>query len=95
MTDGAMSYRRDRSLAQLLSKHDIRHILTPPWNGKVERFHQTMEREWAKGIRYKNSGARNRALPHWIAYYNESRPHSALNGRPPITRAHNLPGHDN
>jgi hypothetical protein len=31
----------------------VRHIVTPPytprWNGKVERFHQTIEREWAKG----------------------------------------------
>src|SRR3954453_19913369 len=62
MTDGAMSYRRNLSLRQLLSEREIRHIVTPPytprWNGKVERFHQTMEREWAKGLRYRNSTAR-------------------------------------
>ena len=73
-----------------------RHILTPPytprWNGKVERFHQTMQREWATGQRYRNSSARNQALPHWLRYYNERRPHSSLGGQPPITRAHNLPG---
>jgi transposase InsO family protein len=99
MTDGAWSYTRNRDLRQLLSASAIRHIVTPPytprWNGKVERFHQTMEREWAKGVRYKTSGARNHALPHWLEHYNERRPHSALNGRPPITRARNLPGHDN
>ena len=98
MTDGAMSYRRNRSLADLFAAHQIRHIVTPPytprWNGKVERFHQTMQREWAKGVRYKNSSARNRALPHWIAYYNHRRPHSALGGRPPISRAPNLTGQD-
>jgi transposase InsO family protein len=98
MTDGAWSYTRNRALRELLSAHNIRHIITPPytprWNGKVERLHQTMEREWAKGIRYKNSSARNRALPHWITYYNERRPHSALNGRPPVSRAHNLSGQD-
>jgi transposase InsO family protein len=98
MTDGAMSYRRNRSLADLLAEHAIHHIITPPytprWNGKVERFHQTMEREWAKGLRYKHSSARNRALPHWISYYNERRPHSALAGQPPISRAHNLPRQD-
>ena len=96
MTDGAMSYRRNRSLAELLAAQGIKHIVTPPytphWNGKVERFHRTMEREWAKGLRYKNSTARNRALPHWLAHYNERRPHSALGGQPPISRAHNLPG---
>ena len=98
MTDGAWAYTHNRSLAELFDERQIRHIVTPPytprWNGKVERFHQTMEREWAKGLRYRNSTARNRALPHWLAHYNERRPHSALNGRPPITRAHNLPGQD-
>ena len=99
MTDGAWNYTRNRDLRQLLSASGIRHIVTPPytprWNGKVERFHQTMEREWAKGMRYRTSSARNQALPHWLAHYNERRPHSALNGRPPISRAHNLPGQDN
>ena len=99
MTDGAWAYTHNRSLAELFDERQIRHIVTPPytprWNGKVERFHQTMEREWAKGLRYRNSTARNQALPHWLAHYNERRPHSALNGRPPITRAHNLPGQDN
>jgi transposase InsO family protein len=93
-----MSYRRNRSLRELLSARGIRHIITPPytprWNGKVERFHQTMEREWAKGLRYRNSTARNRALPHWLRYYNQRRPHSSLGGQPPISRAHNLPGQD-
>jgi transposase InsO family protein len=99
MTDGAWSYIRNRSLRALLSDHEIRHIVTPPytprWNGKVERFHQTMEREWAKGLRYRDHHARNQALPHWLAHYNQRRPHSALNGRPPNSRAHNLPGQDN
>jgi transposase len=73
MTDGALSYRRNAGLRELLVEREIRHIVTPPytprWNGKVERFHQTMEREWAKGLRYRNSTARNRALPHWLRYY--------------------------
>ena len=98
MTDGAWSYTHNRALRALFSVHRIHHIVTPPytprWNGKVERFHQTMEREWAKGLRYRNSAARNHALAHWLAHYNERRPHSALNGRPPISRAHNLSGQD-
>ncbi len=99
MTDGAMTYRRNRALRELLHQREVRHIITPPytprWNGKVERFHQTMEREWAKGLRYRNSTARNRALPHWLHHYNERRPHSSLGGQPPISRAHNLFGQDN
>jgi len=98
MTDGAWSYTHNTSLRALLRERAIRHIVTPPytprWNGKVERFHQTMDREWAKGLRYRNSTARNRALPHWLRHYNERRPHSSLGGQPPISRAPNLPGHD-
>jgi transposase InsO family protein len=98
MTDGAWTYTNNRALRALLTERNIRHIVTPPytprWNGKVERFHQTMEREWAKGLRYRNSTARNRALPHWLRHYNERRPHSSLGGQPPISRAHNLSGQD-
>jgi transposase InsO family protein len=98
MTDGAWTYTRNTALGELLTQRHIRHIVTPPytprWNGKVERFHQTMEREWAKGLRYRNSTARNAALPHWLRHYNQRRPHSSLGGQPPISRAHNLPGHD-
>ena len=94
MTDGAMSYRHNRGLRELLQARAIHHIITPPytprWNGKVERFHQTMDREWARGKRYRNSTARNQALPHWLDYYNHRRPHSSLGGQPPISRALNL-----
>lgn len=96
MTDGAWSYRNNRSLRELFSARSIRHIVTPPytprWNGKVERFHQTMQREWARGQIYRNSSARNHALPHWLRYYNQRRPHSSLGGHPPASRATNLPG---
>jgi transposase InsO family protein len=53
MTDGAWSYTHNRSLREFFIARGIRHIITPPytprWNGKVERFHQTMEREWGQG----------------------------------------------
>jgi transposase InsO family protein len=94
MTDGAWSYTHNRSLHALLADHGIHHIVTPPytprWNGKIERLHQTMDREWARGQLYRNHSARNRALKHWLHYYNHRRPHSSLGGRPPITRALNL-----
>jgi transposase InsO family protein len=98
MSDNALAYRRSNAFRDQLLAHGARHILIPPytprWNGKVERFHQTMEREWAKGLRYRNHHARNQALPHWLAHYNERRPHSSLGARPPISRAHNLSGQD-
>lgn len=94
MTDGAWSYTHNRSLRALLTDRGIRHLITPPYtpriNGKVERFHQTMNREWARGQLYRNHHTRNRALGHWLRYYNQRRPHNSLGGQPPISRAHNL-----
>jgi len=66
----------------------------PQTNGKVERFHQTMAREWAYGLAYRSHHHRNAALKHWLQHYNQRRPHSALGGRPPISRVHNLRGQD-
>lgn len=96
MTDNAFSYVKNRSLRELLARHDIRHLTTRPYrprtNGKVERFHQTMAREWAYGLAYRSHRQRNNALPHWLDHYNRGRPHSSLAGRPPISRVHNLCG---
>jgi transposase InsO family protein len=94
MTDNALSYLRNRSLRELLTARGIRHLTTKPYrprtNGKVERFHQTMAREWAYGVRYRSHRHRAAALPHWLDHYNTHRPHSSLDGLPPISRVHNL-----
>ncbi len=98
MTDNAFSYVRNRSLRELLAARDIKHLTTQPYrprtNGKVERFHQTMAREWAYGMAYRSHHHRNRALPHRLRHYNQRRPHSSIEGRPPISRVHNLRGQD-
>ena len=98
MTDNAWAYTRSRTVRQLLDRHTIRHLTTKPYrprtNGKVERFHQTMAREWAYGLLYRSHHDRARALPHWLNHYNTTRPHSSLAGRPPISRVHNVRGQD-
>ena len=99
MTDNAFGYVKNRSLRELLTRHGIRHFTTEPYrprtNGKVERFHQTMAREWAYGLAYRSHRHRNQALPHWLHHYNRRRPHSSLGGRPPISRVHKVRGQDN
>ncbi len=98
MTDNAWAYTKSRKLARLLQGRKITHKRIrprrPQTNGKVERFHQTMAREWGYGLAYRSSADRRRALPHWLDYYNERRPHSALGGRPPISRVHDVSGQD-
>ena len=94
MTDNGFSYVKNRSLRELLARRGIRHLTTEPYrprtNGKVERFHQTMAREWAYGLAYRSSRHRAAALPHWLDYYNKRRPHSSLGGRPPTSRVRNV-----
>ncbi len=96
MTDNAFAYVKNRSLRELLNSRGIRHLTTQPYrprtNGKVERFHQTMAREWAYGLSYASHRQRNQALPHWLQHYNTRRPHSSLGDRPPISRVHNVRG---
>jgi len=96
MTDNAWTYTKSRAFRELLLERGIRHLRTKPYrprtNGKVERFHQTMAREWAYGVVYMSSGHRRRALPHWLDHYNRGRPHSSLGDRPPISRVHNVCG---
>ncbi|MBA3374569.1 MAG: IS481 family transposase [Actinobacteria bacterium] len=96
LTDNAWAYTKGRAFRELLADHGIRHLRTkayrPRTNGKVERFHQTMAREWAHGVVYRSHRERAAALPHWLEHYNQGRPHSSLGGRSPISRVHNVCG---
>jgi transposase InsO family protein len=95
-TDNHFSYAKNRSLRELLITRAIQHRFIPPRtpkrNGKVERYQQTLAREWAYGQRYRSSDARAKALPIWLNHYNTTRNHSGIGNRPPINRVRNLSG---
>ena len=94
-TDNHLSYKRNSSLRQLLERRGIHQrfipIRTPKRNGKIERYQQTLGREWGYGQRYRSSNARAKALPIWLNHYNTTRNHSELGNRPPISRVRNQP----
>jgi transposase InsO family protein len=94
MTDNAFVFRRGRAYQDALGELGARHILTPPytprWNGKVERFIQTLDNEWAHSRTWPNSRARDRALSSFLRFYNRRRPHTSLGDRPPISRVHHV-----
>jgi len=81
MTDNHLSYTHSRSFKALIRRRAIHHIriqpYTPRTNGKVERFQQTLGREWAYAPEYASSHARRQALPHWIDHYNQRRTHAS------------------
>jgi transposase InsO family protein len=97
-TDNAFVYIHNRSLRELLAERGIQQRRIPPRtpkrNGKVERYQQTLAREWAYGQRYRSSDARASALPIWLEHYNMHRNHSSLGNRPPISRVRNEPRHN-
>ena len=67
----------------------------PQTNGKIERFHRTLADGWAYARFYDSESERRTALPGWLHFYNHHRAHSAIGGRPPVTRLTNVPGHHN
>ena len=89
LTDNGSGYRSD-AFRRLLASHDIRHIPTKPYtprtNGKAEAFIRILQREWAYAHIYPSSSHRAKALPGWLRWYNNHRPHGGINGHPPTSR---------
>jgi transposase InsO family protein len=98
MTDNAFAYIHNTTLRALLHARAIDHPRTRPHtprtNGKVERYQQTLQREWAHAMQYASSDARRASLPHWVRHHNERRTHSALGNRPPLHRVREVTGLD-
>jgi transposase InsO family protein len=89
LTDNGSGYR-SRRFAAACAALSVRHKRTRPYrpctNGKAERFIQTLLREWAYVMPYRNSSLRIRALRPWLRYYNRERPHGGLHARPPFSQ---------
>src|SRR6266487_3941651 len=64
----------------------------PQTNGKAEALVKTLLREWAYRFAYPSSAHRARALPGYLRWYNQHRPHSSIGGRPPISRVSRVYG---
>jgi transposase InsO family protein len=89
MTDNGAGYR-SKLHARTVKQLGIKHLFTRPYrprtNGKAERFIQTLMREWAYPVVYRNSQHRARALEPWLHFYNHQRPHGALGHQAPTSR---------
>jgi transposase InsO family protein len=88
MTDNAWAYRWSlREVAAALGTRQIFIRPRCPWqNGKVERYNRTLQTEWAYRQVFTTNDARCTALAPWLEYYNNRRRHSAIGGKPPISR---------
>lgn len=90
LTDNALVYRRGAQWAAVCAAWQLkRRFIKPgcPWtNGKAERFNRTLLNEWAYAKPWTTNQARHRGLDRFLHYYNTRRGHSAIGGRPPISR---------
>jgi transposase InsO family protein len=90
LTDNAKVYRVGGDWRAVCVALGIRRRFTKPgcpWtNGKAERLNRTLLTEFAYARPWLSNTDRLAALDSWVTHYNTRRAHSALGGRPPITR---------
>jgi transposase InsO family protein len=90
MTDNHLSYSRTTAVREAMATLEARHVFIRPhcpWqNGKVERYNRTLQVEWAYRQIFLTNAERAAALAPWLEFYNTERRHTALGGKPPISR---------
>jgi transposase InsO family protein len=90
MTDNAFAYRYSADLKDVCHTLGATQMFIKPhcpWqNGKVERLNRTLATEWAYRQAFTTNADRAAALAPWLEHYNTVRRHSALGGKPPISR---------
>ncbi|BBX57423.1 transposase [Mycobacterium shottsii] len=90
LTDNALVYRHGTDWGWVCSAWQLKRRFSKPgcpWtNGKAERFNRTLINEWAYARPWTNNTLRSRGLDQFLRRYNTRRGHSALGGRPPISR---------
>lgn len=90
LTDNAKSYRVSTHWIAVCAALQIhRRFIKPhcPWtNGKAERFNRTLLTEWAYAQPWLSTADRAAGFDLFLDRYNTRRGHSAIGGRPPITR---------
>ena len=90
LTDNALSYRRGNAWAAVCSALQVKRRFTKPFcpwtNGKAERFNRTLLTDWAYARPWTSNAQRTAAFDAFLDRYNTRRAHTALAGRPPISR---------
>ena len=89
LSDNGSCYRSqvfNAAVAATGTKHKYTRPYRPQTNGKVERYQQTLSREWARSQAWDSNEHRTSKLQAFLDRYNYNRHHTALGGFPPISR---------
>ena len=91
LTDNGAAYRSNAYRDALgARRHSRTRPYRPQTNGKAERFIGTLVREWAYARPYRSNTERLEALPVFVDFYNQRRPHTALGGLSPSAVVNNV-----
>jgi hypothetical protein len=73
----------ERLLSELGIKHRYTRPYRPQTNGKIERFWRTLQEDLIEGTTFDSIEHFTEELFQYILYYNQLRPHQAINGKTP------------
>lgn len=76
----------DRILRENGISHRHTGVRSPTTTGKVERFHQSLRREFLAGKTFPSLEAAQSELDAWVTDYNTNRPHQSLEMATPAER---------
>lgn len=75
---------------EYLDEMKIEHVVAEPHSpqtlGKVERFHQTLDEELLRKVRFANVSAAREGIGAFVQVYNFERPHQGIGGARPADR---------
>lgn len=82
----------------LCKELDLRHYLIdsgkPAQNGKIERFHRTVEQEFYQTNSFKDLNSLRKKFRDYLYYYNNEREHQGLGLLTPLEKLHSFPQYE-
>ena len=91
-----VAWRGKSRFQKVLKQQGIQHVRSAPQHpmtlGKIERFWQTVWREYLSEAVFASFADACRRLDHWVQYYNHQRPHQGIDGACPADRFYGLAG---
>jgi len=85
-----VAWRGKSRFQQVLKQQGIGHVRSAPHHpltlGKIERFWQTLWREFLQEAVFASFADACQRLDHWVQYYNHQRPHQGIAGACPADR---------
>jgi transposase InsO family protein len=89
-----VAWRGQTRFQKVLRQQGVQHVRSAPQHpmtlGKIERFWQTIWREFLEDAVFASFADACRRLEHWIHYYNHQRPHQGLDGACPADRFYGI-----